>query len=158
NFAKATVSDRFSPGFSVINPTSYYADVQFTYYGLDGNPVASGMVNPVRHRVAPKGQISMRATELFPGTRAADGWVQVTSSTAGLTGVYFTGDFATALEAGDSAQPFLSQVVPVIRDDGTSKTDLMILNPGTTNSTVSVTLFNSNGDQVGFAPSQVVAG
>src|SRR5215470_17288311 len=67
NFAKATLSDRLSAGFAVINPTSNYADVQFTYYGLDGNPVSSGLVNPVRYRVAPKGQISMRAGDLFAG-------------------------------------------------------------------------------------------
>src|SRR5262245_12403800 len=79
NFAKATVNDRLNAGFAVTNPTSNYTDVQFAYYGLDGNLVSSGLVNPVRYRLAPKGQISMRATELFAGSKA-DGWVQVTSA------------------------------------------------------------------------------
>src|SRR5213083_1312685 len=65
NFARATVNDRLNGGFAVTNPTSNYADVQFTLFGLDGNPVSSGLVNPVRHRVAPKGQISMLASDLF---------------------------------------------------------------------------------------------
>jgi hypothetical protein len=157
NFAKATLSDRLSAGFAVINPTSNYADVQFTYYGLDGNPVSSGLVNPVRYRVAPKGQISMRANELFAGSRA-DGWVQVTSPTTGLTGFYLEGDFSSSLEGSDSAAALSTQIVPVIRDDTSNKTELDILNPGTAPGTVAVTLFNASGAQVGSIPSQVIPG
>src|SRR5262245_43894671 len=111
NFAKATVGDRFTAGFAVINPTSNYADVQFTYYGLDGNPCSSGLVNPVRYRVAPKGQISMRANDLFPGSRG-DGWVQVTSATSGLVGYYMSGDFVSTLQGSESASPLSAQIVP----------------------------------------------
>src|SRR5262249_19114688 len=70
NFLKATINDRLNTTFSIANPTSNYADVQFTYYGLDGSPISSGLVNPVRYRVAPKGQMSMQASELFAGPRA----------------------------------------------------------------------------------------
>src|SRR2546427_8527905 len=83
NFARATVNDRLNGGFAVTNPTSNYADVQFTVFGLDGNPVSSGLVNPVRYRVAPKGQISMLASDLFASSKI-DGWVQVTSPTSNL--------------------------------------------------------------------------
>src|SRR5262245_55486796 len=85
NFVKSAINERSNPVFSIANPTSNFADVQFTYYGLDGNPVSSGLVNPVRYRVAPKGQISMRATDLFAAAKA-DGWVQVTSATDGRAG------------------------------------------------------------------------
>src|SRR5262245_54193619 len=155
NFAKATVSDQLNGGFAVTNPTSNYADVQFTLYGSDGNPVSSGLVNPVRHRVAPRGQISMRATDLFGGARM-DGWVQVTSPASGLTGFYLEGDFAANLEGADSAPALSNQIVPVIRNDQTAKTDLVILNPGTLSSTVSVALFNLGGEQAGAVPSQVI--
>jgi hypothetical protein len=157
NFAKATVNERLNPGFAVVNPTSTYADVQFTYYGLDGNPVTSGLVNPVRHRVAPRGQISMPARELFAGTRG-DGWVQVTSPTTGLTGSYFSGDFSTTLEGTDSASALTSQIVPVVRDDQSSRTELVILNPGAASSSVTVTLFTAEGRQVGNIPSQLIPG
>src|SRR5262249_41186210 len=63
NFVKATFNDRLTATFSIANPTSNFSDVQFTYYGLDGNPVSSGVVNPVRYRIAPHGQMSMRASE-----------------------------------------------------------------------------------------------
>src|SRR5207237_8628135 len=64
-FAKATVNDRFNAGFTVTNPTSNYADVQFALYGVDGNPVSSCLVKPVRYRVAPKGQVCPRSSERF---------------------------------------------------------------------------------------------
>ena len=103
NFVEATVNDRSNASFSVTNPTSNYADVTFTFYGLDGNPVSSGLnLNPVRHRVAPKGQISVRAGDLFAASNA-DGWVQVTSPTAGLAGFYLLGDFAAKFEGAESA-------------------------------------------------------
>src|SRR3989441_1445751 len=155
NFAKATVNDRLNAGFTVTNPTSNYADVQFTLSGVDGNPVSSGLVNPVRYRVAPKGQVSMLASELFAASKI-DGWVQVTSPTSGLAGYYFSGDFVTTLEGAESSIPLTTQVVPVIRDDATNKTELVIVNPGTTNSTVTVTLFNARGEQAGITISQTV--
>src|SRR5262245_53564438 len=157
NFAKASVNERLTASFAVTNPTSNYVDVQFTYYGLDGNPVGSGLLNPVRYRLAPRGHISMRANDLFAGS-SADGWVQVTSPASGLTGFYMSGDFATSLEGLDSAPAFANQIVPVIRDDSANKTELVIVNPGVASSTVAVTLFNARGDQVGSIASQLLSG
>src|SRR2546428_4254445 len=122
NFARATVNDRLNGGFAVTNPTSNYADVQFTVFGLDGNPV-SGLVNPVRYRVATKGQISMLASDLFASSKI-DGWVQVTSPTSNLSGSYFSGDFATMLGVAESSPPLGTQVIPVIRDDQTTQTEI----------------------------------
>ncbi|PYR90616.1 MAG: hypothetical protein DMG19_05635, partial [Acidobacteria bacterium] len=140
NFARATVNDRLNGGFAVTNPTSNYADVQFTLFGLDGNPVSSGLVNPVRYRVAPKGQISMLASDLFASSKI-DGWVQVTSPTSNLSGSYFSGDFATMLGVAESSPPLVTQVIPVIRDDQTTKTEIAIVNPAATNGTVTLSLF-----------------
>jgi hypothetical protein len=149
NFAKATVGDASNAGFAVTNPTSGYADVQFTFYGLDGNPVP-GLVNPVRYQLAPKAQISMLATELFAASQA-DGWVQVTSPTSGLTGFYLTGNFANKLEGSDSAPAALTQVIPVIREDLPNTTELVILNPnsGSSNSSVIITFYTASGAELG---------
>src|SRR5262245_45956723 len=155
NFAKATVSDQLNGGFAVTNPTPNYADVQFTLYGSDGNPVSSGLVNPVRYRVAPKGQISMLASELFLSSKI-DGWVQVTSPVSNLTGYYFSGDFASSLGGAESSPPLTTQIIPVVRDDQTTKTEIVILNPAATNSIVTLTLFNSRGEQSGAMLSQTV--
>src|SRR5437667_3532207 len=140
NFARATVNDRLNAGFAVTNPTSNFADVQFTIYGLDGNPVSSGLVNPVRYRVAPKGQISMLASELFAASKT-DGWVQVTSSASTLSGYYLSGDFATALGGAESASALTSQVIPIVRNDQTTTTEIAVLNPGTTAATITLSLF-----------------
>ena len=156
NFAKTTVNERANTGFAVTNPTSAYADVTFTFYGFDGNPISSGLVNPVRYRVAAKGQLSMRANEVFGGLKI-EGWVQVTSPTPGLTGSYLTGDFTTTLEGAGSSAAFLSQVVPVIRNDPTNKTELFILNPGSAASNVAIKLFNGDGAAAGTVPSQIIA-
>ena len=157
NFARATVNDRLNGGFAVTNPTSNYADVQFTLFGLDGNPVSSGLVNPVRYRVAPKGQISMLASDLFASSKI-DGWVQVTSPTSNLSGSYFSGDFATMLGVAESSPPLVTQVIPVIRDDQTTKTEIAIVNPAATNGTVTLSLFNSGGEQSGTTLSQTISG
>src|SRR5438105_5966669 len=104
NFANTSVNDHSNAGFAVTNPTANFADVQFTIYGSDGNPVSSGLVNPVRYRIAPKGQISMLASELFAASKI-DGWIQVTSPTSGLAGCYFSGDFVTTLEGAEPSIP-----------------------------------------------------
>jgi hypothetical protein len=156
NFANTAVNDHVNAGFAVTNPTSNFADVQFTIYGLDGNPVSSGLVNPVRYRVAPKGQISMLASELFAASKT-DGWVQVTSATSTLSGYYFSGDFATTLEGADSAAGSTSQVVPAVRSDENATTEIVILNPGTTTGTVTVNLFDPRGEQFGATVSRTIA-
>ena len=145
NFVKATVSDRLNAGIAVTNPSSGYADVQFTLYGLDGNPVSSGLgVNPVRYRVAPRGQVSMLASELFAGSRA-DGWIQVTSAAPGLMGFYVAGDFTTALEGTEASPALTTQVIPILRQDQVNNTDLIVINPGATTVNVNITFYNAAG-------------
>ena len=148
NFARTTVNERFNTGFAVTNPTPNYADVQFTFYGFDGNPVSSGLVNPVRYRIAPKGQISMPATEIFAASKV-EGWVQATSPTSGLMGSYVSGDFAFKVEASDASTALTSQVIPIIREDQINKTELLVVNPSTGNSNVTITFFSARGDEVG---------
>src|SRR5262249_52386122 len=113
------------------------------------------LVNPVRYRVGPKGQISMRASELFAGSRA-DGWIQVTSTTSGLTGFYLYGDFATRLEGSDSAPNLNEQILPVIREYQMNKTELVMVKARPGPSTVTGRVYNANGEQVGSIPSQVI--
>ncbi len=146
NFARTTVSDQLSAGIAVTNPTSTYADVQFTLYSLDGNTVSSGLVNPVRYRVAPRGKISMRATEIFAASRV-EGWVQATSSTSGLLGFYFTGDANSSLEGTEASPAFASQMIPIIRGNQISDAELVILNPGAADSNVTITFFTARGQE-----------
>lgn len=148
NFAKATVNQQSYPGFAVTNPTSNYADVTFTFYGLDGNPVKSEPLNPVRYRVAPKGQISILATDIF-GASTADGWVQATSPTPGLVGSYLSGDFATNVQGSQAEAALFTQVIPLVREDAAYDTQIVIVNPGTGNANVTVQLYSGAGQVLG---------
>jgi hypothetical protein len=153
NFVKTTVNRQSNAGFAVINPTSNYADVQFTFYGLDGNPIAPSpqnpnFLNPVRYRVAPKGQVSMFATDLFAAS-AVDGWVQVTSRTPDLTGSYLLGDFSSTLEGAKPADAVTTQVIPLIRQDSTDDTQLVIVNPMTSTGNFTIELHAPGGQQLG---------
>lgn len=148
NFARTPLSERVNARIAVTNPSTNFADVQFTLYGNDGNPVSAGLVNPVRYRVAPKGQVSMMASDLFAGSRA-DGWIQATSPAPGLLGYYVSGDFTSTLEGSEALPAFLAQIIPVVRQDQSNKTELVVLNPGSVNGTVTITLFNSPGQELG---------
>ena len=152
NFVKATVSDQSNAGIAVTNPTANYADVQFTFYGLDGNPVSSGLLNPVRYRVAPKGQISVLARDLF-AVSGVDGWVQATSLTPDLIGSYLVGDFAKTLEGAAPATALSTQVVPLIQQDANNDTTLIVVNPSSSGtSTVTIAFYGSAGQQLGGRP------
>jgi len=146
NFAGIT-RDARQQGIAIINPNTYYADVQLTLYGLDGNPVG-GLMNPINQRIAPKSQLQMLASELFiAGT--AEGWVQATSVSSGLTGFYFAGDFNSALDASEASTPMLMQVLPLIREDQTNHTEIVIINPGSTAANASLTLYGARGAEIG---------
>jgi hypothetical protein len=152
NFVKATVNQPTNTGFAVTNPTSNYADVTFTFYGLDGNPVTTGLSNnPVRYRVAPRGQVSMFASDLFGATAPVDGWVQATSPTAQLVGSYVQGDFSSTLQ-GDRADTALqTQVIPVTRSDSGYDTQIVLANPnsGSNAANITVELYNGAGQRLG---------
>src|SRR5690242_4498248 len=98
----------------------------------------------------------MLSSEVFASSKA-DGWVQATSSSSGLGGYYFSGDFASTLPGAESAPALNSQVLPFIRTDQNTTTEVVILNPGTTSGTVTINLFNSHGEQAGATVSQTVA-
>jgi uncharacterized protein DUF5719 len=150
NFARTTVDGATATnvGFGVMNPTTNFVDVQFTLYGFEGNPVSTGLVNPVSYRIPPKGQLSMLAGEIF-GTAAADGWVQVTSSTSGLIGSFFSGDFVSTLEGLSPLPAYSVQVVPGIREDGVNTSELQVMNPNPFGGTVTITFYNARGDEAG---------
>ena len=148
NFARTTVDGVTNVGLGVMNPTTNFVDVQFTLYSFEGNPVSTGLVNPVSYRIPPKGQLSMLASEVF-GTGAADGWVQVTSPTSGLVGSFFAGDFVSTLEGLSPLPAYATQVVTGMREDVSNTTVLQVLNPNAVGGTVTITFFNARGDEVG---------
>jgi hypothetical protein len=148
NFPKLIHADRLKTGIAVTNPTPYYSDVQFTFYGLDGNALSAGVVNPVSYRIGPNSQLSMMADEFFAAGNL-EGWIQATSSTSGLQGYYSVGDFDSTGEGSQSAVPLSSQVIPFLREDANTRTDLFIINPGSTPADAAITFYNARGEEIG---------
>src|SRR5262249_25954784 len=135
-------------GIAIINPNPYFADLQLTFYDADGNPIADGAINPVNYRIGPKSELQMMVRDLFVSP-AAEGWVQATSTSSGLSGFYFTGDFSTTLDGSAPAPSLTAQVIPLIREESSTHTDLAIVNPGNTSANVTVTFYNLRGETVG---------
>ena len=156
NFPRAVQDGRLMTGVAVTNTASYFADVQFTYYGNDGNIIASGFVNPVTYRIPPKGQFAMLSNEIFGGA-SAQGWIQATSVTSGLQGSYFSGDFNNTLEGSASSSSMTAQVVPLLPGDPSKKTDILITNPGSQRASVSVTFYSALGAEVRTMTNELAA-
>ncbi len=133
NFSRVLLDSANNTGIAITNPSPYPADVLLTLYGPDGNSISNGnaTLNPISYRIDPKSQIQVLASDLF-GLQNAEGWVQATSLTSGLMGFYFTGDFNSTLDGSESLTPMSAQVLPLISEDQSAHTDLLIVNPGAT--------------------------
>ncbi len=148
NFPRAVSDGPQDTGVAIMNPNPYFADVQLTLYGFDGNPIANGLVNPVNYRIAPKSQIQMSVSQMFLSGKV-EGWIQASSASNGLTGFYFNGDYAETLEGDEAASEYLNQVIPMVRETQTTHTDLMIANPTALPANVTITFNNAKGDRAG---------
>jgi hypothetical protein len=144
NFAYVVQDAQTHTGISVTNPTTRYAEIRFTFYDRTGASPASGMANPVRYRIPPKGQLAMFASDIFQ-TANLQGWVQATSETAGLAGSYLVGDFNSSLAAGESFYGLSDQVLPLIKEDAVTATEIVIVNPADVPASLSLTLYDSRG-------------
>jgi hypothetical protein len=137
-----TLQDRQSTGFAIMNPGATDATVEFTLYAADGAVLATA------NRTVPRGgQDAKLGSELFPSATAA-GWVQATSGSTGLQGLWFGGDFVN-LTRGDgaiSARPSTDQVFPYIPP---ALSELNIANPNTSPITVTLKGFDDAGAGVG---------
>lgn len=140
NFTGTAAGDAGPSSIAITNPTSNFADVQFTLYNSDGT-LAPAPVNPVSYRVGPKAQISKKPDEIFGAHRA--GWIQATSLTPGLEGFYFVGDFKNTLEGAEAASASgLTQVVPLLANG-----NILITNPGGQSASVSIIFVDDKGAQ-----------
>jgi hypothetical protein len=82
-------SDLSGTGFALVNPNTSVANVTLTMYSATGSTVGIAASS-----VPAKGQLAGLGTDFFSNASAA-GWVQVTSSTTGLTGFWLSGDVAS---------------------------------------------------------------
>src|SRR2546427_2395424 len=122
-------------GFAVVNPGATDAMATFTLFGPDGTSLKSST-----RKIGSRGQLARLASELFPATLAA-GWVQVTSPTTGLQGFWFGGDFATIGDGSEPAASASELILPMI----TPGSEIHVVNTGSTDVTVIMSLLNGDG-------------
>src|SRR5678815_816572 len=130
----------------ITNPSPYAADVKFTLYNTDGS-LAAGILNPISQRIPGKGQIVDYYQRLFGA--APNGWVQVTSPVSGLQGFYFTGDTANTFDT-EATTP---QQVQIISFGSTlGRTFVIVTNPSTQSTTVTVVFYDRDGNVLESPP------
>ena len=114
-------TDLLTSGFAIVNPSNFAASVRFTLYGTDGSTIATSS-----QTIASGGQLALLGSQLFP-TATSPGWVQATSTTAGLQGFWLGGDFTTFADGAAAAQSADDLVLPLV----TNQTDISVANIGT---------------------------
>src|SRR5207244_551172 len=93
-------------------------------------------------------------SELFPAAASA-GWVQATSTSAGLQGFWLGGDFATYTDGGAAAASATSQVFPLVA----GQTEINVANPRSVATTLTFKIYGADGTST-LAPAvtQTVSG
>ena len=137
---------------AITNTTSYAADVKFTLYNADGTQATTGVLNPVSRRVSPKRQLSVLPSEIFRMTGEArrDTWIQVSSSVSGLEGFYSSGDvLKPSASGGEAFDPETVQTIPYIPSDSGTTASILVTNPSSQVTNLTLSFYNLSGGVVG---------
>jgi len=134
-------------GIAVTNTTPTAADVKFTLYNINGTLASAGVTNNRSYRVPANGQLAMLTSEIFAakdGVRT-DGWIQATSSVAGLQGFYFSGDFVNNFDGAETPVILPVQTIPYLGSGTGAKTTVLVTNPWAQPVEVAVSFFETTG-------------
>jgi len=99
------------------------------------------------------GRLARLGSEFFPNG-SIPGWVQATSSVAGLQGFWLGGDFVNYGDGAEAASAAPDQILPLV----TSQTEVNITNINTGSITVSIRLFGNDGIELASAITRTIAG
>ncbi|HEY2382741.1 MAG TPA: hypothetical protein VGK48_16320, partial [Terriglobia bacterium] len=113
NFPRVISNSTLFSGLAVGNPTASNASVTFTAFLPDGTLYApAGGQNPATLQIPAGGQAAKVFSDLF-GSGTFNGWIQATSSTAGLTGFFLNGNTAlTDLDGAGAITPAAQFTLP----------------------------------------------
>jgi hypothetical protein len=146
NFPKVSApSELLGTGFAVVNPNSSEVSATFTLLGTSGSIIATDT-----WPIPAGGQFAMVGTGLFPDASEA-GWVQVTSTADGLTGFCLTGDFETFEDGADAAPASSDLVLPLV----TATTGINVANTGVTVASVTLSLRDADGAELGSSTQSI---
>jgi hypothetical protein len=133
-------------GIAIANPSNWTASIRYQLYDETGNPIAVSSKTAVT-KIAPGGQFTQFANQLFSIQPNFRGWAQVISDdNTNLRGFYLMGDDAvTLLDGADGAQAYREQVLPFLANDSTTSTEINIVNPNDSTAYVSMTAIDFDG-------------
>src|SRR3989442_218552 len=135
-------------GFAIVKPHSASGTVTFKLYSAAGVTIASK-----DQTYGPGTQSAKSGNEIF-STLGSGGWVQATSTTAGLQGFWLNYDGAvTYIDGAEAATAAVDQIVPLVA----GSTELNIANPGTASNSITIPLFGEDGE-LGTAVTQTNSG
>ncbi len=154
-FPRFVAFDDVSTGIALFNPSAREASVSIVFTSADGAQAGDA----VTIKVPGRGQVAKTSAELFAAANGLDGWITVSSSTAGIIANYQTFDAAaTFMDGAEGVNDDLSLVFPVVPgpEEGIAEIDLLNSNPRPT--TVDLSLWNYDGALLGKASLQLPAG
>jgi len=128
-----------------VNPGPTDASVTFTLYSTLGQSL--GVSNQV---VPARGQFSKLGSELFPNL-TPPGWVQATSPSPGLQGLWLGGDFTTTLDGADAGPIARELIFPFVSSSALTG-EINIANVSSVSNTVTLRMYNTTGAE---APSSL---
>jgi YVTN family beta-propeller protein len=149
-FPRVISSAQIYTGLAVSNPTSQTASITFTAYLPDGSLLSgTGVTNPVAVNLSPGAQYARLFTEIFGSSAPFNGWVDVSSSTNGVTGFFLNGNtFLTDLDGAAAVKPAPEFILPLAQEDADAKTEITLLNVNDEAAMATLTLYAADGHQV----------
>jgi hypothetical protein len=139
-FPRINFQNGLFSGIAVSNPTGSQASIKLTAYNQDGTKFAgSGVTNEVTASVPAGGQYLALASQVFnpPASILTSPtstylWMEVTSTTDGLTGFYLEGDSAITFQyGGDLGTSGTDLYLPAVENAGTTVTEISLVNADT---------------------------
>ena len=155
NFPRAAQDGKSATGIAVTNPTHTSVDVQFSYYGADGNVLTSGLLNPVSYRSRQKVKLRCCRTKCSAARQRKDGFRRQASA-SGLARIVVYGRFHTTARWRQLCDSHDSPGIPFLQEDPSRSTDILITNPGAQRASVSMTFYNEKGAEVATFNSDLV--
>ena len=156
-------SDDIYTGVAITNPGDYRVLATLTAYDIDGSLIdGDDIENPVSITLPRKGQFAQIASDIFgPGFDSfSSGAIRVSAKTSELEGLYLVGDVSgSRLDGGTGdIRGARSWYLPVIFKQGLRPYNrLQIYNPGDSEATLTLMLFDASGGQVASATRKLPA-
>jgi hypothetical protein len=144
-------------GIAIVNPNSSGATVTLKAYNSDGTPFAGdGVTNPATGTVPAGGQYLKLANEVLTPSAAVTGsptpirlWLEVTSTTDGLTGFFLEGnDSITSLYGGDLGTFGTDLFLPAVQNSGSNITEVSLVNADVADANITVSFLRADGTEV----------